>query len=101
MSALGFHHLLRDERGSVLMFVVVGLPVLLAVFAIALDVGNWFVHHRALQNQVDAAALAGGGLFVNCFNGVGAGPMQAEAAKYAGGTYKLQVGGSIAGTESF
>jgi hypothetical protein len=101
MGALSAHHLLRDERGSVLMFVAVGLPVLLAVFAIALDVGNWFVHHRVLQNQVDAAALAGGSLFVNCFNGAGSAPMITEAAKYAGGTYNLQYGGALAGTESF
>ena len=101
MSAISTHHLFRDERGSVLMFVAIGLPVLLAVFAIALDVGNWFVHHRVLQNQVDAAALAGGSLFVNCFNGVGSAPMITEAAKYAGGTYNLQYGGALKGTESF
>jgi Putative Flp pilus-assembly TadE/G-like len=90
---------LGDERGSVLVFVLVGLPILLAVFAIALDVGNWFVHHRSLQNQVDAAALAGGDLFGSCFNGAGSGPMITAANAYGGGTYNLHYGGTGNGTE--
>jgi hypothetical protein len=93
-----------DERGGVLVFVAIGLPVLLAVFAIALDVGNWFVHHRSLQNQVDAAALAGGDLFGNCFtmspdNAFAA--MKTEAARYAGGAFNTQYGGPYGGTEGF
>jgi hypothetical protein len=94
-----------DERGGVLVFVAIGLPVLLAIFAIALDVGNWFVHHRSLQNQVDAAALAGGDLFGDCFTPMGPdsafSAMKTEAARYAGGVYNLQYGGPHGGAEGF
>src|SRR6516225_9805570 len=92
----------RDERGGVVVLVALLIPTLLLVFAIATDVGNWFVHRRHLQMQVDAAALAGGALFGNCFSTdstVAAGASSAiedEAARYAGlasSSYNLQVGG--------
>src|SRR5207237_3035848 len=77
---------------------------LLLVFAIAVDVGNWFLHKRALQNQVDAAALAGGDLFGQCFRSdispaAGFNLMTAEAIKYDGkvGPYNPQIGGSRKG----
>jgi hypothetical protein len=91
---------LRGDRGSVLIFVAVMVPVLLAAFAIVVDVGNWFVHKRSLQNEVDAAALAGGSAWGYCFNGGGNAAMYAEAAKYAGGLYNPQAGGSMKGTLS-
>ena len=77
----------RAEDGSVLVFVALGLPVLIAVFLLVVDVGNWFVHKRSLQNEVDAAAFAGSGLWGDCFSGD---PVQAfidmktEASKYSG-----------------
>jgi hypothetical protein len=89
---------IRDDHGSVLIFVAVMVPVLIAAFAIVVDVGNWFVHKRSLQNEVDAAALAGGSAWGDCFNGAGTAALEAVAAKYAGGTYNLQVGGSVKGT---
>jgi hypothetical protein len=89
---------LRGERGSVLAFVAVMVPALLAAFAVVVDVGNFFVHKRSLQNEVDAAALAGGCAWGYCFNGAGRGALYAEAAKYAGGVYNLQAGGSLKGT---
>ena len=46
------------------MFASAAIPVFFALAAIVLDVGNWYVHKRHLQTQVDAAALAGGGEFV-------------------------------------
>lgn len=92
---------LRTERGSIIAFVAVGLPVLLTVFTIAIDVGNFFVHKRVLQNQADAAALAGGDLFADCFNGQGSAPMIAEANKYDGGTYNPQYAPVSGDTESF
>jgi uncharacterized membrane protein len=81
---------LRDERGGVVVLFALLVPTLLLAFAIATDVGNWFVHRRHLQMQVDAAALAGGSLFGNCFstdpNMVAAAntAIENEAAKYAG-----------------
>lgn len=94
---------LRGEEGSALMFVGVGLPVLLLVFAIVLNVGNWYVHKRALQNQVDAAALAGSQLWGSCFQRSPSWlPMKQEAQNYDGETgfahdYNPQVGGSLKG----
>jgi hypothetical protein len=89
---------LRDERGSVLIFVAAMVPVLLATFAIVVDVGNFFVHKRSLQNEVDAAALAGGSAWGYCFNGAGTSALYNEAAKYAGGVYNPQAGASVKGT---
>lgn len=48
----------RDERGSVLVIFAVSVATFIMVAALALDIGNWFVHKRKLQNRVDAAALA-------------------------------------------
>ena len=93
---------LRDERGGVVVLFALLVPTLLLVFAIATDVGNWFVHRRHLQMQADAAALAGGDLFGNCFStdsSVAAAANTAiedEAGRYAGlssSPYNLQVGG--------
>jgi hypothetical protein len=94
-----------DERGGVLLFVAISLPSLLAAFAIALDVGNWFAHHRSLQNQVDAAALAGGDLYADCFKlsltqDQAEAAIKAEAGKYAS-TYNPRYGASEGSTEEF
>ncbi len=71
--------------------------------AVAIDLGNWFVHKRHLQTQVDAAALAGGGLFGRCF--VPGAPADTEilneATKYSGASgslYNGQVGNANTGT---
>ena len=47
------------ERGQVVVMFALLIPVLFGLGAIVLDVGNWYVHKRHLQTQVDAAALAG------------------------------------------
>ena len=49
---------LRDERGAVLTTFAIAIPTLILFAALALDVGNWYVHKRQLQNRADAAALA-------------------------------------------
>jgi hypothetical protein len=98
----------RGERGSILVFVGVGLPVLVAALALVLDVGDWFVQKRSLQNQVDAATLAGSARWASCFSvgGQDVGPsgksagsavMQQEATAYGGGTYNSQIGGDLKG----
>ncbi|MFN0091780.1 MAG: pilus assembly protein TadG-related protein [Acidimicrobiales bacterium] len=51
---------LHDERGSVLVIFAVSTFAFIFLTALALDIGNWFVHKRKLQNRVDAAALAAG-----------------------------------------
>ena len=79
---------LRREEGGALLFVAIGLPVLLAVFALVIDVGNWYVHKRALQKEVDAAAFAGSQMWGACFKTVAASPawrpMELEAQNYDG-----------------
>lgn len=57
----------RRESGQVVVFFALLIPVLFGLAAVVMDVGNWFVHKRHLQTQVDAAALAAGPAFEGCF----------------------------------
>jgi hypothetical protein len=96
---------LANEQGGILVLFGLLLPFFLLLGALSVDIGNWYVHKRHLQTQVDAAAFAGGGLFGECFsNPSGANAaIEDEATKYAGGTdslYNEQVGGAIKGTIS-
>ena len=47
------------------------IPVVMLFLALSVDIGNWWVHKRHLQLQVDAAALAGGALLGECFTDPG------------------------------
>ena len=58
----------HSERGQVAVFFALLLPVLFAIGAVVLDVGNWYIHKRHLQTQVDAAALAPAPEFTGCFD---------------------------------
>ena len=94
--------LASDERGGVLVLFGLLLPFFLLLGAMAVDVGNWYVHKRHLQTQADAAALAGGGVFGRCFSdpATGDAAVLAEATKFSGGpgsTYNAQVGGTLQG----
>jgi hypothetical protein len=88
------------ERGAVAVLVAILMPGLLFLFLLVIDVGNWYVHHRHLQMQADAAALAGGARFGDCFSpdatvvSNAATSMQQAAAAYGGtsaGDYNVQV----------
>jgi hypothetical protein len=78
------------ERGQATVIFALLIPVIFALGAIVLDLGNFYIHKRHLQTQVDAAALAGGGLFSGCFTGDPAFKaltnvaIRDEAEKYAG-----------------
>jgi Flp pilus assembly protein TadG len=48
----------REQRGAVLILVVVGMVALLAIAGLALDSGHVMLNKTRLQNTVDAAALA-------------------------------------------
>ena len=92
-----------DDRGGIVVLTAMLLPFLLLLVALSVDVGNWWVHKRHLQLQADAAALAGGGRFNECFaNPAGADAViTGEATKYAGSsgsTYNEQVGNANKGT---
>jgi hypothetical protein len=94
---------LMDERGGVLVWFTVWLPALLIIAVLVIDVGNWFVHRRHLQTQVDAAALAGGGNWsFPCSAGVNS-IIEAAARNYVGphtdlvsAPYNEQLGGTPA-----
>jgi len=58
----------RSERGQVAVLFALLIPVLFALAAVVLDIGNWYVHKRHLQTQVDAAALAPAPEFSGCFD---------------------------------
>lgn len=77
-----------SEGGQVVVFIALLIPVFFGIGAIVIDVGNWFVHKRHLQTQVDAAALAAAPKFTGCFfapDGANAAIAQ-EALQYAGDT---------------
>ena len=48
----------HEEKGPMAILMVVVLPVVFLLFAMALDAGVWFFDHRLAQNQADAAVLA-------------------------------------------
>jgi Flp pilus assembly protein TadG len=84
----------RDERGSVVLFVIGFLPVAFAAAAFTIDVGNGAEHRRHLQLQADAGALAAAQEFNGCFLDETAanGAIEATALSYAGADYNPQVG---------
>jgi hypothetical protein len=93
------------EDGGILVFAAMLMPVVLLFLALAVDVGNWWVHKRHLQLQVDAAALAGGALLGDCFNDpvTANTAIQNEATRFGGAggsSYNGQVGGANQGTIS-
>src|SRR6476660_196472 len=95
----------RDERGGVAVLFAVLTPALIFLFLLVIDVGNWYVHKRHLQREVDAAALAGGAYFGDCFSSdpsiaaVANDTIRNAATKYGGGsgsTYNVPGGGASA-----
>jgi hypothetical protein len=76
----------------VIVFFALFIPILLALGAVALDIGNWYVHKRHLQTQVDAAAFAGAHEFFGCNPNFGPAlankSIKAHALEYAGDTMR-------------
>ena len=94
---------LRPESGSIVVFTGMLMLFFVLLGVVAVDIGNWFVHKRHLQTQVDAAALAGGGMMADCFvdKASGSTSIETEATKYsgaAGSLYNAQVGNANRGT---
>jgi Putative Flp pilus-assembly TadE/G-like len=103
----GVRHLgsVREEDGQIAILTAGLVLAVVFLFLLGLDVGNWYVHHRHLQTQADAAALAGGAHFADCFSsdaGVAAAAnttIENAALEYGGGpgsAYNAQVGGGSA-----
>jgi Flp pilus assembly protein TadG len=81
-----------DERGAVLVMVVLWLPVLVLMASLVVDVANWFVHKRHLQMQADSAALAAAADWAQ--PGCDDAAIDARAREYGGFTYNAQIGGT-------
>jgi Flp pilus assembly protein TadG len=85
--------LAREERGGVLVMVVIWLPLLILLVTFVIDVANWFEHKRHLQMQADSAALAAAHDFrIPCADQ----PIIDSAQNYSGGQYNAQIGGTPA-----
>jgi len=64
---MGDAFLMREEHGAVMVTVILWLPLVVLLPIFVIDVGNWFGHHRHLQTQADAAALAAAGDLATSF----------------------------------
>jgi hypothetical protein len=58
----------RDDRGSVMVVVALSMTALLSVVALAVDIGMLFATRGEAQRVADAAALAGAGAFLECYD---------------------------------
>jgi hypothetical protein len=101
----GVVHLATREDGGIIVFTALLIPVVMLFLSLTVDIGNWWVHKRHLQVQVDAAALAGGALFGDCFADPAAADtaIENEATRFsgaAGSSYNPQVGGANTGAIS-
>src|ERR1051326_3037271 len=47
-----------NERGASLVVVGLTLPALVGAMGLAAEISYWHLHHRAMQNAADAAAIA-------------------------------------------
>lgn len=48
----------KNQQGSVVIFFLIMLPILLATMGLALDIGKFFIFKSELQNAADACALS-------------------------------------------
>lgn len=48
----------RDQRGTIAVMMALLLPALIAIFGLGMEVTNWYMQTRAMQNAADAAAIA-------------------------------------------
>ena len=78
---------LAREDGGIVVFVALLIPFVVLFLSLSVDIGNWWVHKRHLQTQVDAAALAGGAMLGQCFSDPAAAntAIQNEATRFGGG----------------
>jgi hypothetical protein len=95
----------RRQRGQVAVLFALLVPMLLALGAAVIGVGNWYVHAKHLQTKADAAVFAGGSawgfpcgadidLEIETLARTYVGPhMKADGTAYAGTTFNPQVGG--------
>ena len=98
------------ERGQVVVVFALLVPMLLALGAFVVGIGNWYTHAKNLQTKADASALAGGGVWsFPCVETTTSGPttsqkianearifvgphIQASGTPFNGTTFNEQVG---------
>ena len=56
---------IRSKRGQAMILTLVFMTVILGMAAAVVDVGAWYRTHRQMQNNADAAALAGAAVLVD------------------------------------
>lgn len=90
------------EQGQVVVIIALLLPVLFGLGAIVIDIGNWYVHKRHLQTQVDAAALAGGLSLYGCVSDAASanGNVAQQALAYVGDPTRHPSGAPISPQEN-
>lgn len=59
------HRYRKDRAGSVLVIVALGMPVLIGMAGLAIDIGALFVVRSELQRAADAGSLAGASAFLD------------------------------------
>jgi Flp pilus assembly protein TadG len=48
----------RNERGASIVIIGLALPAMVGAMGLAAEISYWQLHHRAMQNAADAAAIA-------------------------------------------
>jgi hypothetical protein len=76
-------NLLSDRRGQALALAAVTMAAMLAMGALAIDLGLAFTARAAAQRAADAAALAGASAFQDFTKAAAPGPAQDRAYEYA------------------
>lgn len=99
MTRSSFKPGLREERASILIAGAITLAAFAVLLTALLEVGQWWEHRRNLQVRTDAAALAGGDLFNECFDSAftatqAGNDMETAAAKYSGIPGQVTIGGT-------
>lgn len=69
------------QKGQILVFTAVLLPLLMAACGFTVDFGNMYMHKSRLQNAADAAAIAGGYAFRDNKENIDEHPKANDASK--------------------
>ena len=69
------------QKGQILVFTAVLLPLLIAACGFTVDFGNMYMHKSKLQNAADAAAIAGGYAFRDNKENIDSHPKADNASK--------------------
>ncbi len=75
---------LKENKGVVLVLIILGAPVFVGMLALSLDMGHLYMVRNQLQNAVDSGAIAGASNLGYFYGGKGSeAEVRAEATQYA------------------